>query len=282
MNRPKQFEKSAESEVWSAIAAFEEILAAMPDDRTALETLYDAYDHIGEKTKALEHLVKLASQVRDEQDPGPISWICESLERLGREDPQAKQASQDLEKMAESMGLPSPGQMVSSRSTAGATRGLDVSSELSLAWKLRQENQVTEAEYSQLVQDISENSTKHLNVPVSVLHVVHDRTFKELPRITAHLSRESGMPIVRLADFAVDARIFKNLDVRFAEQKGALLFDEMGGEYMVAVLNPYNETLREEVQGATSRICHFYLVEAEDYDAFLERSRVPEVAEARV
>lgn len=280
MDRPKQFEKSAESEVWNAIAAFEEILAAMPDDRSALETLFDAYDHIGDKSRALDYLIRIAGLIREENDSGPLPWVYENLARLGKDSAEAAVARKELEEMAESMGMPSPGEMVTARESSAGKKGIDVSSELSLAWQLRQDNQVTEDEYSVLVQDITENSTKQIDVPVSVLHVMQDRTFKELPRVLGHISRDTGVPIIRMADFGFDRRVFSSLPATFTSQKGAMVFDELGGEYLVAILNPYNESLRREVGDILKRACHFYLVAAEDYDAYLNRSRQVETAAA--
>lgn len=279
MERPKQFEKSPESEVWNAIAAFEEILAAMPDDRTALETLFDAYDHIGDKTRALEYLVRLANQVCEESDASAIAWVFDCLGRVGDNDGGAKQAKENLEAMAKQMGLPSPADMVSTRG-GERKKSVDIASELSLAWLLHQAEQVTKDEYSTLVSDVTENSTKHLDVPVSVLHVMQDRAFTNIPTVLTYMSHDSAMPILQLVNFDLDRGKFARLPMEFPAQLGAISFDEIGGELLVAILNPYNEDLKKEVQDISGCKCHFYLVCAEDYDAYLGQARQPEPAAA--
>ncbi|MEI6217777.1 MAG: hypothetical protein WCP86_02660, partial [bacterium] len=52
-----------ESEVWSAIAAFEQILEAIPNDRTSLAPLAHAYEQIGDLARAKDYTVRLADIV---------------------------------------------------------------------------------------------------------------------------------------------------------------------------------------------------------------------------
>lgn len=277
MDRPKQFEKSQETEVWNAIAAFEEILAAMPDDRTALETLFDAYDHIGDKTQALEYLIRLANQICDDRDDGSMPWVFDSLHRVGATDENAQAASKKIKSILDEMGLPSPADGKSIPQGKGTQRGrIDISSEISLAWELLQAEKVTKDEYSMLVSDVTENSTKHFDVPVSILHVMHSRSFTGIPSVMTFMSEDSTLPLIELSDFEFDREAFSALPMEFSLQKGAIPFSILGEELLVAVLNPYNEELKKKVSDAARRTCHFYLVSAKDYDAYLNLARRPE------
>lgn len=273
MQRPKQFEKSAESEVWNAIDAFEQILQAMPDDRTALETLQEAYDHIGDKTKALEYLVRLAGLVTEEEDTESAGWVYHSLTEKQVDTAAVKGALAGLENMMESHGLPSPAVTPKAQRRDSGNVSVDVSAELSLAWSLVQAGQLSQDEYSQVAEDLSENSTKNIPVPVTVLHALNDRTSKALGGVLNHLARESGMPFVNLSLYEIDPAKFSLMPSAMREHKGALVFERMGEEPLVAILNPFNDDLKREVEKTLGARCHFFLTESHEYDAYLDRAK---------
>jgi tetratricopeptide (TPR) repeat protein len=267
----RQFEKSEESEVWTAIDAFEQILDAMPEDRTALETLYQAYSRIGDKSRSIEYLVRLAQVIHEEGDTASIPSIYSALKQEGRVSPSAAAAAEQLETLLANMGMPSPTELQQHHSPG--TKGNDISQELKLAWNLMQAGELTQDEYSLIAKDLTENSTKNAQVPVSVLHAIHDRGFTHLDRILTHLSRNTGSPILMLSCFEFDRGTFSLLPNEFSRHKGALTFQQLGNECMAAILNPYNDALKDEVRALLNRRCHFYLVAPADYDAYLERSQ---------
>ena len=271
MERTKQFEKSPESEVRNAIDAFEQILQAMPGDRTALETLYDAHIHIGDPQSALGYLLQIANLVVEEGDTDSVPWVFEGLVRLGHGNSDAAEAIKGIETMMLNMGMPSPTEM--SGATGSAAQGVDVTAELALAWTLRQANELTQDEYSTIVQDLTENSTKNLEVPVSVQHVLFDRKFSSLDRVLAFMARDSGCPVVHLPMFELDRAKFRALDMDFVTRRGALVFEQIGDDYLVALLNPYDQDLKKAVSQNVSNRCHFFSTSARDYDAFLLQFR---------
>ena len=81
-----------ESEVWAAIAAFEQILEAMPNDRASLDALADAYEQIGDLAKAKEYLVRLGNVLVDEGDVAAAQGILEKVRGYAGED----EAAEDL------------------------------------------------------------------------------------------------------------------------------------------------------------------------------------------
>ena len=273
MERPKQFDKSPETEVWNAIDAFEQILEAMPDDRTALETLYEAYDTIGDKTRALEHLIALANLVIEEGDADSVPWVYHALTGRASQDERADHATRRLDEFMANMGFPSPSEMAPQSKVSN--KSIDVSTEMTLAWNLLQADEVDQDEYSQIVKDLTENSTKSLEVPITVLHALNDRANKNVDRIVAFMSRDSGIPVISLMAFEMDRRALSLLGPEFVNRQGALVFAEMSNEPLVAVLNPYNETLKEEIRTTVGGPCHFYLTTAHEYDEYVNRSRQP-------
>lgn len=264
MEKTKQFEKSPESEVWNAIAAFEQILEAIPEDRTALETLYEAYEHIGDKAQALEYIIQLSNIVIEEGDSEPIGWLYSEVERIGGTDPRVEEAQKKMEELLLQMGMPSPADMAPKKRRASTK--ISISSELSLAWNLMQAELLNQDEYSTIVEDLTENSTKTLGVPVTVQHALNDRGMTNQDRVIEFMCQDSTLPLVTLSDFNVEASSYSLLSMDYLEQHGAIVFDVIGSDACVAILNPYNYELREEIETQLNRTCHFYLVNAEDYD----------------
>ena len=57
--------------------------------------------------------------------------------------------------------------------------------------------------------------------------------------------------------------------MEFMARRGAIAFELMGVDVLVAVLNPLDKDLQKEVSEVVGRRCHFFLVTASDYDTAL-------------
>jgi hypothetical protein len=78
---------------------------------------------------------------------------------------------------------------------------------------------------------------------------------------------------VPLSGFEIIAATASILPMEFMTQRGALVFEVMGPDCLVAVLNPFDKDLQDDVRRATGRRCHFYLVSSPDYDVALANIR---------
>ena len=276
-----QLKKNAsEREVRDAIDAFEQILEAIPNDRMALETLIDAYEQINDRKKALEYVIRLAEVIEEDRDTETAPGLIEKLRALGANDPPAKQMLETLQKMvAPTRKAPEP---TAARKTPVSKRKvIDVTAEMALAWNLVQAGELTQEDYSNVVHDLTESSSKNVEVPVTVLHVLHDRNFKNLDKVLTYLSSQSGLPIVSLPNFELQRDTFKLLPEDFMMHRGAIVFELMGRDALVAILNPYDTELRKDVEGIVGKACHFYMVSAESYDNCLGTIRATLKAEAK-
>lgn len=260
---------SSEAELKSAITAFEQILEAEPNDRLALETLGDAFERMGDNTRALVHLQRLAEVILHDEDTRAAPDLIRRLKQLGNT-PEAQAVQRRLQDLA-SKGKTKRTDNVALPTTT--RRSHDITREVSLAWDLLQAEQITQDEYANIVKDLSENTTKNLNVPVTVLHALHDRNHPQQDRIVAFLSRSSGKPLVNLALFDIQSEVSAMLDMDFMTRRGAIIFEKMGKDLLVAVLNPYDVELQEDVRKITDRRCHFYLTGAIEYDKVLGNIR---------
>lgn len=84
-----------------AIEAFEEILKAMPSDRSALETLHMAYRQVGDTGKSQENLIRYAEVLVQEKDLPALEGVLGELKHVAQSDQRAAKVL----KRALSLGL---------------------------------------------------------------------------------------------------------------------------------------------------------------------------------
>jgi tetratricopeptide (TPR) repeat protein len=271
-------EKDKSTQLSDAIVTFEQILEAIPTDRLALETLSDAYEQLGEKAKALEYYTRLASVILEDGDKKAAPELSKKLRELGGNDAEIQQVIDFLDHLV----APDEEEMKQETASKASARkkgepirrrGTDITAELALAWNLVQAGELTQDEYSSVVNDLTESSSRNNNVPVSVLHVLRDRTFKNYERVLTFISTSSGIPIVPLAGFELQKDANSLLPMDFAMHRGAIVFEMMGKEPLIAILNPYDTELKKDIEELMGRKCHYYLVAAEDYDRYLDALR---------
>jgi hypothetical protein len=259
------------AQVRDAISSFEQILEAIPNDRLALQTIFDAYNEVGETNKALEYLVRLANAIADDGDAAAAAEVAPKLRTLGGDDASARKALDRLDRL----GVPQkPAAPLAAKKVEMPKRKMvDITAELTLAWNLVKAGELTQEDYANIVHDLSESSSKNVEVPISVLHVLHDRSFKGLDRILNWISADAKLPILHMGSFELQKEAYSLLPIDYMMHRGAIVFEMMGPDALVALLNPYDSDLREEVKRVTGRNCHFYLVPAESYDGYLDNIR---------
>ena len=267
MNAKTTVKGSSEAELRSAIVAFSHMLEAEPNDRLALETLSDAYERMGDVDKAAEHLVRLAEVVISEKDIRTADTLIARLQALP-ESPANLLAQGKLQKLLEQFNLDA-----AANTAALPRRSSDITREVSLAWDLLQAGELTHEDYSRLVQDLSERAAKGMDSPVSVLHCLQDRAFKDLDKIHGFLAKTSGKPFLSLSNFELQLDVAQLLPMDFAAQRGAIAFEKIRSDILVAILNPFDTELLDAVRQQTGKRCHFYLVSAADYDNTLAAYR---------
>jgi len=259
------------SESAQAITAFEQILQVVPDDMFALEALHDAYLEKGETEKAYEHLVRLAQLALNTRDPELLIRVSDKLFFLEAEHPEASQMAQDLEERAKrnSKSSEKQGSEEEDKQEAPLYEG-GIHQEIALAWKLYEKQQISKDDYTSITNDLTETSAHDIGVPVSVMHALYDRAAGNTEKILAFIVKESKSPLISLSNFDLRMEAARALPLYFLTRLGAIPIDFIGDELMVAVLNPFNQELKEAVERTSKRKCHFYLVTAPEYDRTLE------------
>ena len=253
-----------EPDVTQAISAFEHILDVMPNDRLALESLYDAYISAGDMPHALKYLSRLADVLMEESDEKGLQPVIEKLTFLSDSYPEATAKLNQIEAFIKKEPEASGG-TATLRTSATDTRA-DISSEIALAWNLYEEGQLTEEEYSNISKDLTELASKNMEVPVSVLHIIEDRGFKNVQSIITYLAEKSKFPFISLSNFEIQMNVCRKMPIEYMTRRGAIPFDKLGNDYMVAILNPFDASALSEVRTMLGGNCHFYIVNAPDYD----------------
>ena len=270
--------KSLEEEVWTAISAFEQILEAMPNDRASLEALSHAYIQIGDHTRAKDYLIRLGNVLMDEADYEAAKHLLGKIKTYADDDSQAKELAARIEQLSEAIGV-GPVAADTERKQAdvisreSVRMGFSMAEELSCAWNLMEAKELSQEEYSGVVQDLTEMSSKDVTTTVSVLHVLDGRRFKNLEKVIAFVSRECGTPNIFLSGFDLRAEAVSMLPMEFMVQRGALIFELFGTDALAVVMNPYDKQLREDIQTLAGRTCHFFVTTPPEFDQALEKAQ---------
>ena len=241
-------------ELADAIAAFQKLLEVMPDDLLALESLFEAYCKRGDAKNALHYLEHLIQVLLKENEREVAAQLHKKLTALAVDMPEFVAFAARLEPLLDIMESPSG--ITAPADTKMAPRlQSDIQAELTLAWKLFQAEELSQEDYSQVVQDLTEVSVRGADVPVSVLHALHDRSFKNIDKIMAYLSKQSGKPIISLSNFEIPRDVFTLLPLNFMSHWGAMVFDVLGPDLLVAILDPFDQVLQQEVASLTGKVC---------------------------
>ncbi len=268
-----------ESQVWSAIAAFEQIVETIPSDRVSLEALSHAYEQVGDLSRAREYLTRLADVVIEENDRNAAEFLRERFLHFAATDPIAKAAGTRIENFLNAGELPAkqfdlndehPEEEPNKEGEA-ESRNAHIASELSFAWTLFQASELSQEDYAVVAQDLSAISSNPSMVTVSVLHALHDRGNRNVDRIMAFAARDTSVPIIPLSLFEITETAFGLLPRDFMVRYGVMPFELMGTDVLVVLMNPYNKTLCQKVHELIGRRCHYFMTPPADFDATMER-----------
>ena len=257
----------SEAEIWNAIAAFEKILEALPNDRISLETLADAYEKVGDHTRAKDYVLRLANVLIDEGDEDAVYDLLKKIKAFDQDDVHVKETLVRIESLKPEKVMA----VVFDDASALNRRSTNIAAEISFAWNLLQAKKLTQEEYASVVHDLSEHSSKKSEVPISTLHVLHDRNFPAINDIMAFVAATCNIPIISLSNFELQPKIADLLSVEFMIKRGAIIFDLISDDALAGILNPYDTQLHMDIEDLTGKTCHCFLVTPEDFDSTLAK-----------
>lgn len=268
-------QSNAREELEQNVVMLEQILEVMPDDVFTLRTLYETFLKLAQPERALETLDRLGEKSQQLKNEEMVSFVINQYKSVADGSPEIQARITALEGGADGSG-PAPVADVPASSGAASlaeTDDGDIEAEMSLAWDLFQDEQLTQEEYSSVLRDLTEVSSKNVGVPTTVLHVLNDQHFSRFERLMTHLCQKSHVPIMDLSRFEEKDEILKLLPADFCGQHGALPFGEVGEDLMLAILNPFDRDVVKKAENLLGRTCHPYLVMPSQYDQWLMKAK---------
>lgn len=260
-----------------AIAFFEQMLQSMPGDRTSLEFLSVAYDQTGQTEKRRECLIRLAETLLTEKDYDHAQVIAGYLSAY-IDFPPARAA---VERVAEVI----QGQILESElrrdakgfrpsvSVAGQERlaafqdtGVEVhalsrsasAAEMDLVWLWKEREFLPKELCMDVLHILTDRPAAETPTLISALALLDEQHPELTDRLMEAMQRASEMPLIPLELFEVSPEAAALFVPAFVQVKGVLPFALLGGEALVAVLNPLNTALQEETVARAGRPCHFF------------------------
>ncbi|MBN2702693.1 MAG: hypothetical protein JXR23_00640 [Pontiellaceae bacterium] len=261
-------ENALDQKVMHSISMLKQILEVMPHDIEAMEAIYKAYRNAGDDDNAFAYLKRLVDVSIEDRDTDAFGYIRNELKDYADKNPGA--VSFLLERMEVYESL-EEGEL--REETVDLPGEQDLGDEFALVWRLYEEGQLDQEEYLSVLHDLMDVSGREMEVPCSVLHVLNDSGFAQMNRIMNYLSARSGVPCISLSNFEVSGDVIGILPHKYRAHKGAFVFGRLGKDLLVAVLNPFNHRLEEEIETESGQRCHTFLVEPSDYDLALDRIR---------
>ena len=268
-----------ESQIWASITVFEQILENIPDDRLALEALALAYEQIGDLSRSCEFLARLAEVVLREGDRAAVESTLQRLQRYRDLNPVIGERAQTLEQFLARTGT--------TGAAAGATLQSEVEElgavaddEMSFAWHLKEAGRLTDGEYAAVVEDLSELSASEAAVTLSVLHVLRDQVSPKFEATLEYAATTSGSAFVPVSAFDPSPAVAGLLPMDFIIRQGVLIFEQIGQELLVAVLNPFRKAFFLELERRLGRKCHFYLTDPLEFDNALHALQAKKTSDA--
>jgi tetratricopeptide (TPR) repeat protein len=279
MANPNDAGRDIESEIWNAISAFEQIVEAIPNDRASLDALSHAYEQIGDLTRAKDYLLRFARVLLDEEDAVACRELLPKISKYAEQDAEMAETALRMQRLIhkaeeEPAEPSSAGAAVPAAPSpvAPSSFKFNLSEEMSFAWNLSESHQITADEYSSIVQDLTEISASAATTTVSVLHILENRSFKNIDKVIAHVSGECNAPFILLSSFSITKAAFGLLPAEFMLRRGVLIFDLLGQDALGVTMNPYNLALRKEVESIVGRTCHFFMTLPSEFDRVLSKS----------
>lgn len=262
--QPVRSEDKTVAEALSVIEAFEQVLEAAPEDIGALDALYRAHEIVGNRARAREYLLRLARLYLEQRNFAEAEALREDLRRLGGGDAETTGLLARLDALSQ----PSP--------PPAAPTGTEdeiaiVESELALAWRLHSAELLDQETYAAVANDVTEAAARSDGGVISALHALHRRSFAGFDDLIAFLAKDSRTPMIPANAFEVTPECRALLPTEFMARRGVVPLDTIGSAALIAVLNPMDEALRNEIRRRTGRECHFFLTWPAHFEARLAR-----------
>lgn len=266
-----------ERELQALVASFETILQAVPNDRDTLEVLYNSCVKLKEWEKARAYFTTLYRGLVESDLYDEATLLLAQADANVRDHESVQAAVTEGEQfMLSSLTTKLAAESKSAGRAPPESRKLprlapDIQTEMNLVWDLMEAGLVSQEEYAKVVQELSEMAATPRTDTLSVLHILQAHGHRNLEAVILRMSEKAGAPVVALGSFDIPAALANVLPVELMIRRGVVVYDLIGQEALVVIMNPFDQVLRAEVARLAERVCHFFLALPSDFDGAIER-----------
>ncbi|MDD2454954.1 MAG: hypothetical protein PHG96_04585 [Kiritimatiellae bacterium] len=265
-----------DQKIIEAIEFFEQMLQSMPGDRTSLEFLAVAYEQTGQKEKRRDCLVSLAEALLAEKDYENAQVIAGHLSAFSDYPPAQAAVAKVFEEVQgqilkgqfqKDMEVMGGGAAASTTEGGFEDAGLAVhalsrsasAAEMDLVWMWKEREYLPKEMCMDVLHDLTDRPVTDTPMLISALALLDEQHPEMTEALMESMQRDSEIPAIPVELFDLMPAATKLLPHVFIQVKGAVPFAVMGGEALVALMNPFNQKLQEEIAALAGRPCHFYL-----------------------
>ncbi len=251
------------------IAYFEQMLDVLPDDRTTLEFLVVAYAQQGETAKEEAMLARLARLMVRDGDLEALGALVPRLETA--QDSQAKA----ILLRANALLAPPPDltpEVPHAPLVQGAIVDLKrhaIETEIALTKLLKAGDFITEEECTLIIEHLEASPSDERIFLISALQILEKENPTACERALAYLADQFETPPIPLASFELPAQLPSNWQANLARLRGIVPFGRVGAVWLVALLNPSDDKLLDDITSTLNGACRFYLAEPHAIEAAL-------------
>ena len=258
-------------EYLEAIHLLESELEEITDPVGVYITLFDLYSDLENMQEAGQCLVEASRRVSADEHPDLAYFLYNQLELFAQLGPDAQDAYERLGHLiAGDEGTFDPNTVHLDQRKLNMT---DFIPEILLAQHLMRSKTISEPEYRLLLQDLCWCGNTEQLAPRVCLFVLRDRELPHQERAIEFLAHDASTPFVDLSHIDPDPDLLEVLPLETCIRRAACVFGEVGGEPMVALLNPFNLQLKDDVSRRLECDPHFFLTSADGYSHFLDVQR---------
>jgi len=131
--------------------------------------------------------------------------------------------------------------------------------EMDLVWLWKEREYLPKEICMDIIHILTERPVTDHPILISALALLDEEHPEYTEQVMEAMQRASDVPPIPLELFELSPEAAQVLTPNFTHVKGALVFAMIGGEALVALLNPLNDALKEEIVLRAGRPCHFFL-----------------------
>jgi len=272
MSDPQNFSEESDADLAfvGVTKALEQIIETVPGDQVALEMLTHIYEKTGDQDKMKKSLLSLAEAIVYDGDADLAEYIHGRMISLGL----CMDMDEDVSKLVEQLSvkkLSDEDDIYDNLIVSDTSQSFKVMDELSFAWHLFEAGELTQDEYAGVAHDLSEMTADgHLST-VSVLHCLEARAFSGMERVMGFIATDTKVPVITLPLFDIQDATHRLLPIDFMIRRGVTVFDLIGDDALVVVMNPVDRALRRQIELLLKKKCHYYIALPAEFDAVIQR-----------